>query len=61
MAKEAYLIRRVLDGTMRTVQAFSAKGAMTAFVTDYRPNVGERFQVKKRGSGEGWTEYKVTS
>lgn len=60
MAKQAYLVRREADGTMRTVQAQSSRGAMVMFVAEYRPPVWEYFFVKPRESGD-WECYRVTS
>jgi hypothetical protein len=59
MAKQAYLVRREADGTMRTVQALSVRGAMTAFAAEYAPEAGEEFRVKLRGT-TGWTWYRIT-
>ena len=60
MAKEAYLIQRVEDGTFRTVQAHSHRSAMLRFIAEYKPPVGERYRVKPRGHG-CWEEFKVHS
>lgn len=57
---QLYLIRREADGTMRTVQATSTKGAMRVFVARYGPPSGEAFGVKLRGEGY-WEYYSVTS
>lgn len=57
--KQAYLIRRELDGTMRTTVAASTKGAMQRFVADYAPPLGEEFGVKVRGAGS-WEFFSVT-
>lgn len=59
MIKQAYLIRRESDGTMRTVQAQSCRGAMLIFVGTYKPPYDEVFRVKPRDSGS-WEYYKVT-
>jgi len=59
-AKQTYLIRRLADGTQRTVQAFSGRGAMQVFVAGYGPPVGEDFAVKVRGE-DGWEHFRVTS
>jgi hypothetical protein len=63
-AMQAYLVRSESDGTMRTVQAQSVRGAMTRFVAEYGPPTDEVFWVKARlaqnpGSG-GWDYFKVT-
>lgn len=58
-ARKQYLIRRVGDGTCRTVTAPSTRAAMKAFLISYRPGKNESFEVKERGAGE-WESYKVT-
>jgi hypothetical protein len=60
MTREQYfLVRRVADGTCRTVMAYSTKGAMTKFLATYRPPVGEIVEIKLRGGGGDWEAYKV--
>ena len=59
-AKQAYLVRREADGTMRTVQAQSCRGAMVVFSGEYHPPVGEVYRVKPREAGD-WEYYKITS
>jgi hypothetical protein len=56
----AFLVRRLEDGTMRTVQANTPRGAMQSFVAQYGPPIGEEFGVKERGSGD-WEFYRVNS
>lgn len=56
--RDFYLIRRVADGKIRTVVAFSPRGAMERFTVEYRPPAGEVFEVKPRGRGD-WEAYKV--
>lgn len=55
---ERYLIRRIADGTIRTVVAATARGAMRVFVTKFQPPIGEIFEVKLRGGGD-WETFKV--
>lgn len=57
-AKQTYLIRRLIDGTQRTVIAMSPRGAMMLFVAEYGPPMGEEFAVKVRGE-EGWTGFRI--
>lgn len=57
--KQTYLIRRIADGTQRTVVAQSERGAMVLFVAGYGPPVGEDFGVKVRGE-LGWTYFRRT-
>jgi hypothetical protein len=59
-AKQTYLIRRMADGTQRTIIAQSPRGAMQLFVAGYGPPIGEDFGVKIRGEG-GWEYFRVTS
>jgi hypothetical protein len=54
-----YLIRRVDDGTMRTVIARSIRGAIQKFVIDYKPAVDEDFAIKERMSNDPWEYYRV--
>lgn len=49
--RQAYQIRWE-DGTLRTVQAHSVRGAAVLFVGTYAAPVGSRFAVKPRGSGD---------
>jgi hypothetical protein len=58
-AQQAYLVRREADGTMRTVQAQSCRGAMASFLITYRPPVDEVYRVKPREAGN-WEYYKIT-
>ncbi len=58
-SKQAYLVRREADGTMRTVQAQSYRGAMATFAAEYRPPVGEVFRVKPREASDQWEFYKI--
>ena len=58
--REAYLIRWE-DGTIRTVQAHSVKGAAGLFVATYAAPVGSRFGVKVRGGSESWAWFSRTS
>lgn len=62
MAKAAYQIRREIDGTIRTVQAHSDRGAMVSFLAEYGSGVdkGEEFRVKARGT-TGWTWFRRTA
>ena len=53
-----YLVQSELDGTCRTVIAFTPRSAMERFVAEYRPPKGERYRVKPRGHGE-WEIYSV--
>jgi hypothetical protein len=56
-----FLVRRLEDGTMRTVTARgSTRNAMRVFVARYGPPVGEVFGVKLRGEDE-WSYFKTTS
>ena len=57
---EAYLIRRLEDGTMRTVQAGSPRGAMRLFAAKYGPPEGELFAVKLREGGGEWEVFRVS-
>jgi hypothetical protein len=51
------------SGKIRTVTAFSHKGAVSAYVRAYDPAVGEILDVKLRGapgdSDDGWRSYKI--
>jgi len=58
--KQTYLIRRMADGTQRTVIAQSYEGAMVLFVAGYGPPDGEDFGVKPRGEGD-WEYYRRTN
>jgi len=58
--KQHYLIRRLADGTMRTVTAQSCRGAMGLFIGQYKPPADEIFLVKARGTSDEWEAYKVT-
>lgn len=59
--QQAYLIRRLEDGTMRTVQASNPRGAMRLFAASYGPPMGELYAVKARGEESAWEVFKVTS
>lgn len=49
-----YLIRRLRDGTMRTVVSTSPRSAMLEFFVNYPgADKGEVFKIKARG-GLGW-------
>jgi hypothetical protein len=56
--KQAYLIRGS-DGCMRTVQAFSPRGAAKEYLRKYKPKKGELLSVKPRGHGD-WSDFQVT-
>jgi len=58
--RDLYLIRRIDDGTLRTLEAQSVRGAMRLFVAKYGPPIGETFAVKLRLGTEDWTYYSVT-
>ena len=60
-ATTAYLVRRLADGTMRTVQSTSPKGAMRLFAASYGPPIGEGFAVKSRGGSDEWEVFQVTA
>ncbi len=53
-------MRRLSDGTMRTVVAQSERGAMTKFFTTFLgADKGEDFDIKLRGSAwNPWTTYR---
>jgi len=55
------LVRRLEDGTMRTVQAQSPRGAMRVFAAQYGPPRGEAFAVKARGSYDDWEVFAITA
>ena len=57
---QAYLIRRLADGTMRTVQAQTTRGAMRYFVATYGPPIGEDFAVKEREGSSQWEVFRMT-
>jgi hypothetical protein len=57
-----FLVRRLEDGSMRTVMArgTTTRHAMRVFVAKYGPPVGETFAVKLR-LGSDWDYYRTTS
>lgn len=57
-AKKQFLVRRVVDGTMRTVTSTSMRAAMAEFVAKFHPPKGEEYDIKERGIGD-WETYKV--
>lgn len=59
-AYQHFLVRRVEDGTMRTVTAQSVQSAMRHFISQYGPPVGEVFGVKPRLEGD-WEFFSITS
>lgn len=56
--REAYLVRGA-DGRMRTVQAFSVRGAAKLYLAKYRPKRGDIIEIKPRGRGD-WEAFKIT-
>lgn len=61
-AEQMFLVRRLEDGTTRTIvaRAETTRGAMRVFVALYGPRVGEDFAVKLRGEGD-WDYFRTTS
>lgn len=57
--RQLYLVRWE-DGTMRTIEAHSLRGAAALFVGTYAAPVGARFCVKERGGGGEWTWFSRT-
>jgi hypothetical protein len=51
------------SGRIRTVIAFSHRGAVNEYLETYDPSVGEILDVKRRGADpegeEGWQSFKV--
>lgn len=57
--KDAYLIRDS-GGKMRTVQAFSHRGAIRIYVEQFNPPKGEELDVKRRLAGKkDWQRFRV--
>ncbi len=56
--KDAYLIRNG-RGYMRTVQAFSSRGAIRDYLEQYPTQAGEVLEVKRRLAGD-WEAFKVS-
>lgn len=57
-AKAMFLIRNS-RGHVRTVIAFSHRGAVQEFLAQYPTMIGETISVKQRGSGS-WQEFRVS-
>jgi hypothetical protein len=55
-----FLVRRVADGTMRTVVAYSHRNAMELFRANYHPPPGEDYEIKERKADDEWVVYRVT-
>lgn len=55
--KEMYLVRGA-DGTMRTIIAFSSRGAVKIYIAKYSTRKGDILEVKPRGRGQ-WEAFKV--
>jgi hypothetical protein len=56
--KDAYLIRDG-RGHMRTVVAFSSRGAVRNYLEQYPAQAGEELEVKRRLSGD-WETFRVS-
>jgi hypothetical protein len=52
-----YLVRGA-DGTMRTIVAFSSRGAINIYLTKYSADKGDILSVKPRGRGD-WEDFRV--
>ena len=52
-----YLVRGG-DGKMRTIMAFSTKGAVKIYLENYPARKGDILSVKLRGQGD-WEEYDI--
>jgi hypothetical protein len=55
---------RSSDGKIRTVTAFSHKGAVASYLESFDPEVGEVLDVKLRGAppddeDDGWRSFKI--
>lgn len=48
------------DGTIRTVQGWSLRGAARVFALEYAVERGDVFRVKERLAGSTWTTFTRT-
>lgn len=56
--KEMYLVRGP-DGRMRTIMAFSVRGAAKEYLDRYPTKAGDEISVKLRSAGD-WQHFQVT-